>query len=413
MKILACSDIHLGRIPSLPTGGRTVIASSAWAAVVSTARSEKVDMIAIAGDIVNQDDAWFEAYGPLLRELKKLAEEGISVVAVAGNHDAKVFPSLLRESPETHLLGSHANWSYYDIEGMRCIGWSFPRGTYSSNPFDSFDDSLLDFDGPILGLLHCDVDGKVGASRYAPVPSQALEGKTGVFWVLGHIHKSEFSSNHLYCGAPFALDSSEKGSHGVWILENEGVMWKTPRFMELCEYRFESCEVILDQDTTEENITSYIIKALKERSGELEEEGFSGTLYARLAFSGVISRELDMRKAITSENLEAWDLPVGRTIEISPLGEFEDLTQINLDLEELARGSGPKALLAAKLLDPEALEFLVKESESLIEESLSTKAFSLVGNLENVQVAQDASELVHQAAMRILRNMVNQGGQHG
>jgi len=120
-----------------------------------------------------------------------------------------------------------------------------------------------------------------------------------------------------------------------------------------------------------------------------------------------------MRKAITSENLDSWNLPVGGTIEISPIGEYEDQTQMNLDLDELARGSGPVALLAARLLDPEALGSLVRESESLIEESLNTKAFSLVGDLDNDQVPQHTSKIVYRAAMRLLRNMVNQGGLHG
>ena len=409
MKILACSDIHLGRIPSLPGNERSMTASSAWEAVVSTARAEKVDIIAIAGDIVNQDDAWFEAFGPLLRELKKLSEEGISVVAVAGNHDAKVFPSLLKESLETQLLGQHATWSSHDIKGVRCIGWSFPKGTYSNDPFDTFDDTLLDFDGPILGLLHCDVDGKVGASRYAPVPAQRLEGKENVFWVLGHIHASQLSSNHLYCGSPFALDSSEKGAHGVWLLENDCALWKPPRFIELCEYRFEACEVPLDLQSSGESLRTSIQKAARNRAEELESEGFSGKLYLRLSFTGVVSKEFEVNKAITADDLEAWDLLSVGKIEISPLRTYDDFTEIALDLEELARGSGPKALLAAKLLDPVSLEELTKEAGFLIEESLSSRTFSLVDKLEQDDVREDATEIVNKAAMSLLRNMVNQG----
>ena len=69
MKILACSDIHIGRIPSIPD---TSLASSvsAWDAIVEQALDKHVDVVVLSGDVVDQDDAWFEAYGPLLKQLK-------------------------------------------------------------------------------------------------------------------------------------------------------------------------------------------------------------------------------------------------------------------------------------------------------------------------------------------------------
>jgi DNA repair exonuclease SbcCD nuclease subunit len=53
MKILACSDIHLGRICGVE--GDDLTGSSAWEAVVETAIAQQVDALVLAGDIVDKD----------------------------------------------------------------------------------------------------------------------------------------------------------------------------------------------------------------------------------------------------------------------------------------------------------------------------------------------------------------------
>ena len=187
MKILACSDIHIGRIPSIPD---TSLASSvsAWDAIVEQALDKHVDVVVLSGDVVDQDDAWFEAYGPLLKQLKRLQEHDIKVIAVAGNHDAKVFPKLAQESDAICMLGLGGMWEHLDYHGVRFIGWSFPSSSYRIDPFEQFDTGLLDFDGPILGLLHCDIGGQTGSSNYAPVNQFRIESISTPLWILGHIH---------------------------------------------------------------------------------------------------------------------------------------------------------------------------------------------------------------------------------
>jgi hypothetical protein len=339
--------------------------------------------------------------------------DGIQVVAVAGNHDSKVFPSLLKENPKTNILGSHGIWEAKEISDVRFIGWSFPKNHYSNNPFDDFDNALYDFDGPILGILHCEVGGQLGKSRYAPVPSSKLEENDRVFWILGHIHETSRGTNHLYCGSPFALDTSEKGSHGVWILENEGSLWKKPEFIQICDYRFERCEVSLDIDTSDENVSSYVQKSLRSFADSLAYEGFVGKLYCNLAFRGIVSPDFNLRKALTFDQLEAWDFPIIESIEISPLGEYDDMTEMDLDLDDLSRGKGPKALLARKLLDKEQLSVLVGETQSIIRESLDFNSFALVREIEGIENALDAEQLSRKAAVQILRSMIRQGGQNG
>src|SRR5690554_4611410 len=103
MKILACSDIHLGRISAVE--GSDLTGSSAWDAVVATAIAQEVDALVLAGDIVDNDDYWYEAYGSLLKGFDTLHNKGITIIAVAGNHDSSISPKIIKEKPFVNILG--------------------------------------------------------------------------------------------------------------------------------------------------------------------------------------------------------------------------------------------------------------------------------------------------------------------
>jgi DNA repair exonuclease SbcCD nuclease subunit len=408
MRALVCADIHLGRIPATPQS--SILSSRfAWDAVVETAIKEKVDAIALAGDVIDQDEAWFEAYGPLLKQVKKLEDNGISIVSVAGNHDHKVFPRLVEEGTAIHILGLSGTWEVLDLKGARFVGWSFPNSTYSQDPFDSFDKELLETPLPTLGLLHCNVNGIVGKDRYAPIPSNKFSTYSHAFWVLGHIHKSSYNDEYLYCGSPMALDSSECGLHGVWILESEGTAWAEPQFIQLCPYRFENCEIKLDTAATPENLTTYIHKELKRYAEKLTEEQYAGALYPKLTFTGTVSPSFDLKSILMRDQLEAWEFPEIGGVEISPLPDYEDLTTPDLDLVELAKGIGPKALLAKRLLDIESADALLSDIESMKEESINSKTFSLVQEIDGFENDSDTISLIRRAGMRLLRSMLAQG----
>ena len=408
MKILACADIHLGRIPAVPSS-TDLTNTTAWDAVVETAIRERVDVLAIAGDVIDQDDAWFEAYGPLLKQVRELEEHGIAIVTVAGNHDHKVFPRLAAEAPSVHILGLGGRWEALDIAGTRFVGWSFPSATHNSDPFaKDFDPGLLDAPGPVLGLLHCNVDGKVSSDRYAPVPANRFQNSSQALWVLGHIHKQKLADDYLYCGSPMALDSSECGPHGAWLLESQAGAWGSPRFIQLCPYRFEECEIPLDTAVTQDTITGYIQDGLQGYADRAADEQFSGKLYCKLTFTGIVSPAFDLQ-SLTGEQLAAWEFPEMNGIELSPLPDYDDKTSLELDLEELAQGVGPKALLARKLLDIGADEKLIAEMERMKEESMRTKAFSLVQELDDPDESMDTRELIRRAGMKLLRSMAAQG----
>lgn len=404
MKILCCADIHMGRIPSV-SYQQSLTSHSSWDAIVEKAIELAIDVLVLAGDVVQQEDHWFEAYGPLLAGLHKLGTAGIQTIAVGGNHDYSVFPQLSKESPFIRVLGLGGTWEHWDYEGVRFVGWSFEQRYMRENPLDSFREDLVDTSLPVLGLLHCEV-GSAPQTPYAPVPTNAFSPTTIPWWVLGHIHKAGLlrGGNAFYCGSPYALDSNEEGVHGAWLLENQGPSsWKDPKFLSLCPYRFETCTVDLEGVQTEEALRTTLTQALRSFASSLQCEG---VLLCKLILDGCIARTLDVSKILTKEHLESLWLHVG-ACKVHTLPYYTDNTTLDIDLEKLTQGKDAMALLAAKLLDDDAVLQMALHYKRLDEESFSARPYQSLQQI--VKTEQEYMHLAREAAKALLFSMVNNG----
>lgn len=227
MKILAVGDIHLGRTPSrlpaeLAGQARRYGPAAAWERTVATAVEMEVGAVLLAGDVVDRDDDFFEAYGQLARGVGRLAEKGIGVVGVAGNHDVQVLPRLAAEIPAFRLLGAGGKWEHCEVAGGReaatVWGWSFPQARVNRSPLPV--EPFERRPGLNLGLLHCDRDAGPD-SAYAPV-SRADLARSGLDgWLLGHIHVPDAlttASLNGYLGSLTGLHRGETGARGPWLI---------------------------------------------------------------------------------------------------------------------------------------------------------------------------------------------------
>ncbi len=256
LKILAAADLHLGRRPSrLPSeltdriAARELGPAGAWERLVDLAVDEKVDALLLAGDVVEAEDDFFEAYAELHRGVTRLAEAGVRVFAVAGNHDTRVLPYLSDEVEAFELLGRGGEWESVHLEanGEKATlwGWSFPQASVREDPVSGL--SFSRGPGPNLGLLHCDRD-QVGSS-YAPVSSRSLEAAGLDAWLLGHIHAPDglsLSRPTGYLGSLTGLDPGEPGPRGAWLLTiDQGTLTEFRR-VALAPLRWVRLEVSLD-----------------------------------------------------------------------------------------------------------------------------------------------------------------------
>lgn len=111
IKILATADLHLGR-SSADISGPCAPTRFIWRQIVSYCVNQQIDILALCGDIVDWDNRYFEAIGPLQEGFEELTQMGIKVYMVSGNHDFDVLPSIVSQLKSTNirLLGAGGVW---------------------------------------------------------------------------------------------------------------------------------------------------------------------------------------------------------------------------------------------------------------------------------------------------------------
>lgn len=361
LRLILTGDLHVGRRPSRVCGhidDKRCSCAAAWSAVVELAVRESVDVVAISGDLVDRENRFYEAFGPLERGLRKLADAGIDTVAVAGNHDFDVLPKLADHMHTSRftLLGRGGRWERRTIERdgrpvLHVDGWSFPAESVMHSPLREMSPVAPDA-LPALGLLHGDLDQP--GSRYAPLSLAELRATPHQLWLLGHVHKPDFYECDagpavLYPGSPQGMDPGETGAHGPWLLEIGGTCNRKPWQVPLATVRYEQLDVDVAGAATVDDLRSRVIKALRRHCesfcdgcGPLE------LVSCRVALTGrtALHRRLRQFAAEMQPDLEfsvgSFDVRIER---------IDVATRPDVDLPELSRGGGPPAMLARLLTD--------------------------------------------------------------
>ena len=124
LKILHCSDLHLGRRPA---GGKGEFSEkryndyfNVFNQCVDIAMEEKVDLFIMAGDIFDRKEIVPEVLEKCEKILKRLKESGIFTIAVEGNHD-----NIIHDKEEESWLNYLAKKGYfvrpsYWFDGEQC-----------------------------------------------------------------------------------------------------------------------------------------------------------------------------------------------------------------------------------------------------------------------------------------------------
>ena len=363
MKILAVGDIHLGRTPSrLPEelAGRAgdLGPTGAWRRTVEAAIDAGVKAVLLAGDVVERENDFFEAYRELEQGVRLLTGAGIDVIGVAGNHDVKVLPRLAKHIPEFRLLGKDGQWESCRIadngESITLWGWSFPRKEVRTSPLA--DHSLSSEVGINLGLLHCDRDAV--NSPYAPVSSRELQRAGLDGWLLGHIHKPDalsVRSLNGYLGSLSGLDRSESGPHGPWLISMAQGRIDDVTHLPLAPLRWESVDIDLEGIGEPAEAKGRILTALQDIDRQITESSSSQglafapdavgvhiTLRGRTRFGTAVLDEFSG----TREDV----IYSGTDNRCYFIERVSADTRPEIDLEELARQATPPGLLAKRLL---------------------------------------------------------------
>src|SRR6056297_25454 len=284
MNILATADLHLGKQSSnvskeLPESSATYTLNR----MVEYAIDEDIDALLLAGDVVDRDNRFFEAIGPVQKAFERLGEAGIPVVMVTGNHDYDVLPDIVRNQsyPHVHLLGEKGRWEAKTIDTrsgkLQVIGWSFPNQYVTEDPLLLLSVKTLNLNPnlPTFGLLHGDLYDR--KSQYAPLNLSDFPADGPHVWVIGHIHKPDVIRSQepkvFYPGSPQALSAKEPGVHGPTLLSFDGSALQSEQ-IPLSPVRYELIRLDVNGIENESDFRTHLTQQMREfvqtHIGELE-----------------------------------------------------------------------------------------------------------------------------------------------
>lgn len=419
VRILATADIHIGRCPTrVPESvdAQRFSCARMWQAIVECAIQEEVDLVTLSGDIVDHDNRFFEATGPLEAGLIKLANAGIHTYAVSGNHDYDVFPRIADAvgTDHFHLLGRDGRWEQTEFirDGqplLRIHGWSFPKSHVLTSPLATWHTSA-DGDLPIVGLLHADLD--VPESRYAPVSRTELESCDLTMWLLGHVHRPQLfeataSPAILYPGSPQAMDPGETGRHGPWLIAIHGRHDVTATPIALSKVRYSELAVDLSDKQTEDEFESHLLDCTSEHLDDVAADGETLEYVSlRIELTGR-TRLCGQVDGFAEPMREQFERTSGQIT--ARIDRVTNSTLPLIDLKELAQKHDHPGVLAQTLIQlqsgqtDEGIAKLLQDAHQKQQEVFRASAYGAISTDAVPDLAATRQCLIHQGTLLLDR----------
>lgn len=294
LKILHTGDIHLdspfARLDARKAEIRRGELRAAFSAMFSYARTNRVDMILLAGDVFDRDFVTRETLSLMLREFETTE---CPIIIAPGNHDCAA-PGSIWTKPifpkNVHIFRTPSVEKIsFDEMGVDVYGYAFVSPEMTECPL-----SGAHAEDPDRINLLC-AHGEIGVplSRYCPVSRAELSEFGADYAALGHVHNApaaEQIGNTLvaYCGCPEGRAFDEPGIKGAVLCEIEkkdgraDVRLKRIRFS---RRRYESEAV---DCTGVETLTE-----IEERIGHcIREKGYGEDTLLRTVLQGSVSPAL-------------------------------------------------------------------------------------------------------------------------
>ncbi len=306
IKILHTGDLHLGmpftgsKLPP-PIGRiRRQELRETFDRIISIAKSNKVDLMLIAGDL-------FEHEYCTLSDIKRIDDRfaGIPntyVVIAPGNHDPVTLDSFYNTykwEPNVHIFKGN-NIKSFRIEELNTtvwgIGWKGKR--IKRAIFEGF---KAEDDGINILIAHCDVVSEGSSSDYLPMYPETLYASGVHYAALGHIHrggrvKQGNQGTAFYCGSPEPLDFSEGGRHGIYL----GTLGRdvcNVEFLPIAKRRFITERVIADAAGDTATIIETMAKTVTKHGGD--------NIY-RFVLEGPVDTGVELDIPYLEQNLRAF-----------------------------------------------------------------------------------------------------------
>lgn len=192
--------------------------------LVGQAIEEQVDFMIIAGDLYDGDWRDYQTGLFFVKQMGRLAQAGIPVFLLYGNHDA--------ESQITRRLTMPANVSVFSArkpETFRLQHLGVALHGQSFRQRDMTDNLVTAYPAPIagcfnIGVLHTGLGGTHGHANYAPCAIDDLINKGYDYWALAHVHQAAVLNERphvVFCGNLQGRHIRESGPKGASLVAVE------------------------------------------------------------------------------------------------------------------------------------------------------------------------------------------------
>lgn len=205
---------------------------------------------------------------------------------------------------------------------------------------------LDNFDKINLLVIHGTLDGaSIEEKQYNSITRRVLQEKKFDYIALGHIHKTDYSTNIVYPGSAVSLGFDELGEHGMIVGEVDKNNLKL-EFIPLDEEKFKEVEIDVSDILSKEELI--------EKVNQLE---IANNEYIKIILIG-------------NRNFEINKYEILKYIENERIIKIKDHTKIAYDLEKIANENTLKGLFSKVMLEKLKQERQTEEEKEIIEKAI-------------------------------------------
>ena len=299
IKILHCADIHLDSPFSLSdvkkASARRALQRGTFTSLMLYARTEKIDIMLMPGDIFDTEYVTRDTAALLVKEFEQAPD--CRFVIAPGNHDPYCESSpyaRLKFPSNVYIFNSPvlSKFSFDDIN-TDVYGFAFTTDTMAVNPFAG----QKVIDSSRINILCCHGDMTKG-SHTCPITESDIENSGFDYVALGHIHNSSGvlkagNTYYAYSGCPEGRGFDECGKKSVVLAifaKENGIFNGEFALKPITKRRFEKITVDVSGAENTPFVTDAVANAVRENKFD-EDTTLRVTLTGDVSPSLVISTQ--------------------------------------------------------------------------------------------------------------------------
>ncbi len=330
--------------------------------LIDLAIEEEVAFVLIAGDLYDGDWKDYNTGLYFAGRMGKLAQAGIRVFIVSGNHDAASNTTKAMPLPGNVTIFSQKKPESQKIDDLGVVihGQGYATKAITDNLAAEYPAAESGYFN--IGLLHTSLTGRENHANYAPCSLEDLQSKGYDYWALGHVHKREIVSldpRVIFPGNIQGRHIKETGPKGATLVTVEDGSITEVEARDVDVLRWAVCEVDLSNCQTTENVHEFVRAAFEQQGDEAD----GRTVALRLILTGrcPVHGQLLDRTSLWTEEFRAIAESIGGVW----LEKVQFKTTREVHLEELVGEDTPLAGLIESIqnleLDTEDLTFSIPD----------------------------------------------------